>query len=107
MKPVTSYEAVVEVLGVAKSSHLEAAYKAAEGAVAACCRWPEVDGAGQNLEPPAALVEAVALRTSRYLARRESPAGVVGFGDLGPIRISSVDRDIEELEGPYRRVVFG
>lgn len=96
---VTTKERVLEVLGVKTSPHFEVGYAAAEGAVASGCRWPAVDA-------PAALVEAVILRTARYLARRDSPAGVVGVGEYGPVRISSIDRDIEELEAPWRRVVF-
>ncbi len=103
---VTTKERVLEVLGVKTSPHFEVGYAAAEGAVASGCRWPTVDEDGVEIEAPAALVEAVVLRTARYLARRESPAGVVGVGEYGPVRISSVDRDIEELEAPWRRVVF-
>lgn len=103
---VTTKERVLEVLGVRESPQLEAGYAAAEGAVASGCRWPTVGEDGAPIDAPAALVEAVILRTARYLARRDSPAGVVGVGEYGPVRISSVDRDIEELEAPWRRVVF-
>ena len=98
--PVTSIEHVEEVLGVQPGIvRVVQGYAAAESAVASLCCWPEGD-------VPGALVEAVVLRTARYIARVDSPSGVVGFGEYGPVRIQSVDRDIESLEGPWRKVVF-
>lgn len=104
---VTTAGHVFEVLGISTSTHAQQAYLAAEGAVASACRWPAIDPYGMPAPVPEALVQAVVLRTARYLARRESPTGVLGVGDFGPVRIASVDRDIEELEAPWRRVVFG
>lgn len=52
---------------------------------------------------PAALVQAVYLLTARYLARRNSPEGFVGLGDLGPARVPINDRDVERLIDPWRR----
>ncbi|MDO5534372.1 MAG: hypothetical protein Q4F65_06955 [Propionibacteriaceae bacterium] len=104
---VTSLETVLAALGVSTSPHVEAAYAAAEDAVASLCVWPQVDEGGEPIAAPGALVQAVALRTNRLLARRNSPDGIVGVGEFGPVRVSAVDRDIEELEKPYRRVVFG
>lgn len=101
MMAVTSLEHVIDVLQVAPSPAIQQGYRAAESAVASGCLWP---AAGV----PEALVEAVVLRTGRYLARQQAPSGVVGVGDFGPVRMVSVDRDIEELEGPWRRMdVFG
>lgn len=48
---------------------------------------------------------AAMLRTARYLARRSSPEGLVGFGDFGPVQIATVDRDIRELEAPWMKPV--
>ena len=96
---VTSYQHVLAVLEVKPSEKAEAAYSAAEAAVSARCRW-----AGD--QAPADLVQAVVLRTARLLARRNSPDGIVGVGEFGPVRIASIDRDIEHLEAPYKRVVF-
>lgn len=76
------------------------AWKAAEQYVADRCRWG--DGTA-----PDALVEAVLLLTGRFLARHNSPDGLVGGGELGPARIPALDRDAERLMQPYRRVVFG
>lgn len=97
---VTTYQHVRDVLGVKDSPEAQAAYAAAEAAVAARCRW-------SGDQAPADLAQAIVLRTARLLARRNSPDGIVGVGEFGPVRIASVDRDINELEAPYRRVVFG
>lgn len=107
MAPVTTSDHVAAALGITTSVHFEQDYRSAEAAVAKSCRWPTVDAQGMPLRPPEELVEAVILRTARYLARRESPTGIIGVGEFGPVRISSVDRDIEDLESPYRVVVFG
>lgn len=56
---------------------------------------------------PADLVQAVRLLTARYLARRNSADGTLGMSEFGVGRIATVDRDVESLIGPYRRVVFG
>lgn len=56
---------------------------------------------------PGDLAMAVFLMTARYLARRNSPDGMVGMGEFGPARIGALERDAEALLGPYRRVVFG
>lgn len=76
---------------------------AAESYVASRCQWvPDADG-----HAPGDLVQAVRLLVARYLARRNSPDGFVGMSEFGPARIATVDRDIESLIAPYRRVVFG
>jgi len=107
VSPVTSSQHVAAVLGVTSTADFEQDYRSAEAVVAKTCRWPSVDAEGMPLNPPEDLVQAVVLRTARYLARRNSPTGVVGVGEFGPVRITSVDRDIEELEQPWRMVVFG
>lgn len=57
--------------------------------------------------PPADLVLAVNLLTSRYLARRNSPDGMVGLGDLGTVQVPFADADVKRLLAPYLPVVFG
>jgi len=74
---------------------------AAESWIASRCRVPAEGPA------PAALVQAVRLFVARHLARRNSPDGFIGMSELGPARIASVDRDIETLIAPYRKLVFG
>lgn len=105
MTAVTSLEHVARVLDVdERAAHVMQAYMAAESTTAALCRW---EGQTPDIEPPEALVQAVILRTARNLSRRDTPTGVIGVGEFGPVRIASVDRDIEELESPWRRVAFG
>ena len=74
---------------------------AAEAYIRRMCRVPDqaADRAG--------LVMAVHLLVARYLARRNSPDGTLGMSEFGVGRISTVDRDVEQLLGPYRKVVFG
>lgn len=73
--------------------------------------WYEPDSEGNPPDPvppaPATLGQAVRLLTARYYARRNSPDGFLGMGEFGPARVSTVDRDVEALIGPYRPVVFG
>lgn len=85
----------------------QVAWKAAEGYVSVRCTWPTTDADGAELPAPAELVEAVTLLTGRFLDRRNSPNGLVGFGDLGAARLPSQDVDVRTLIGPYRSVVFG
>lgn len=53
------------------------------------------------------LVTATFLRVDRLRARRNSPDGIVGFGEFGPARVSGADPDVVDLEAPYRPFVFG
>lgn len=50
---------------------------------------------------PDPIHEACLLLASRLYSRIESPSGVAGFNDLGPIRISRTDPDYDALIGPY------
>ena len=107
MAAVTKLADVLSALGISSSPAAEAGYLAAESVIERTCVWRQSDDQGNPLAPPAALVQAVILRTARDLARHTSPDGVVGVGEFGPVRVSAVDRDVEELEKPYRVVVFG
>lgn len=49
---------------------------------------------------------ACMLRTARYLARRNSPDGLVGFAEFGPARVARLDADIDTLERPYLKFAF-
>lgn len=75
--------------------------------VAGRARWGAVASDGSPMQPPAAIVQAVKLLVARYLARRNSADGIVGMSELGPMRITSVDRDVEALIQPFRPAVFG
>lgn len=60
-------------------------------------------GATSN-DYPAPVRMAVLLTAHRLWKRRTSPEGVAGFGDLGAIRITAVDADVEALISPYLRL---
>jgi hypothetical protein len=46
------------------------------------------------------------MRTARWLARRSSPEGLVGFGDFGPAQVPYTDRDVQTLEANFRPPVI-
>jgi hypothetical protein len=46
---------------------------------------------------PATVDYAARLQGARLVKRRASPEGVAGFGDFGPVRITVLDPDIEQL----------
>lgn len=79
------------------------------------CRVPMTDppvDSGQIPAPdleawPADLVQALLRRVGRELAARGLPTGLVGDGEYGPARLPFFDSEIERLEGPRRKVVFG
>lgn len=56
---------------------------------------------------PPDIEQAVTLQTARLYKRRNSPEGVTGFGDLGVVRISALDPDIDQLLGPSLAYHFG
>lgn len=91
----------------APEDHLIVALGAACDYVRDRCRWAAVASDGSVMDPPGAIVQAVKILTTRYLARRNSPEGILGMDDLGAVRIPGIDRDVETLIQPYRRVVFG
>ena len=76
------------------------AHAAAEGFIAARCRWA-------TPAPPTELVLAVCILTARYLARRHTVTGLQGFDDVGVGVLPGSDPDVVRLMAPYRRVVFG
>lgn len=97
---LTSAEAVAGVLRQSATDPVFLhAWKAAERWIARRCRWTS-PAAAEDLQ------QAVILLTGRYMARRNSPDGLVGMGDLGAMRVSAIDRDVQSLTGPYRRVVL-
>jgi hypothetical protein len=58
--------------------------------------WPAV---------PDAVVQACLIKASKFFGRKDSPQGIAGFGDFGPVRLSSRDDpDVMMLLSPYRRV---
>lgn len=65
----------------------------------------EVTGVfGYATAVPADIKQAANLLAIRQYKRYDSPLGVAGFGDIGVIRVSRIDPDIESLLGPYRKI---
>ena len=58
--------------------------------------WPAI---------PAAVETACIIQSQRIFKRFDSPLGVVGFGDMGAIRVSrQLDPDVAELVSQYRKM---
>ena len=56
---------------------------------------------------PPNVEQAVLIQSTRLYKRRSSPEGVAGFGDLGVIRVSSLDPDVEAMLGLDLAYHFG
>lgn len=56
--------------------------------------WPET---------PEDVKRAAMLWAIRLVNRRSTPTGVVGFGEFGGVRLSTIDPDVRALLAPYRR----
>lgn len=61
---------------------------------------------GYGTAIPVDVKQACNLMAIRQFKRYDSPLGVAGFGDIGVVRVSRVDPDIESLLSPYRKVRF-
>lgn len=59
---------------------------------------------GYGTSIPVDIKQACNLLAVRQFKRYDSPLGVAGFGDIGMVRVSRVDPDIEALLGPYRKM---
>lgn len=55
---------------------------------------------------PTEVKQAAVLLAARIFKRNDSPLGVAGFGDLGAIRVSRVDPDIDAMLAPYKKQRF-
>ena len=55
---------------------------------------------------PAAIKQATILASLRAYKRYESPTGVLGFSDIGVVRVGRLDPDVERLVQPYRKIRF-
>jgi hypothetical protein len=49
---------------------------------------------------------ACILMSLRLFKRYDSPLGIAGMGDLGAIRVSRVDSDVQALLAPYMKVTY-
>lgn len=59
--------------------------------------WPSI---------PTAVKQACIILSMRQFKRYDSPTGVMGFGDLGVMRVGRVDPDVEKLLMPFRKMAF-
>jgi hypothetical protein len=65
----------------------------------------EVTGVFGFSEIPTAVRQACILSALRQYKRYESPTGVLGFSDLGAVRVGTkLDPDVERMIQPYRKV---
>ena len=55
---------------------------------------------------PVAIKQATILASLRAYKRYESPTGVLGFSDMGVVRVGRLDPDVERLVAPYRKIRF-
>lgn len=55
---------------------------------------------------PMAIKQATILSSLRAYKRYESPTGVLGFSDMGVVRVGRLDPDVERLIQPYRKIRF-
>ena len=55
---------------------------------------------------PSAVKQATILSSLRAYKRYESPTGVLGFSDMGVVRIGRLDPDVARLIDPYRKIRF-
>jgi len=53
---------------------------------------------------PTAIKQATILASLRAYKRYESPTGVLGFSDVGVVRVGRLDPDVSRLIDPYRKV---
>lgn len=53
---------------------------------------------------PIAIKQATILAALRAYKRYESPTGVLGFSDMGVIRIGRLDPDVQRLVDPFRKL---
>lgn len=58
--------------------------------------------------PPDPVAQACLIKASRLFHRKDSPQGIAGFGDFGPVRLTSrEDSDVVLLLDPYRPPLVG
>ena len=52
---------------------------------------------------PTAITQACVILSLRQFKRYDSPTGVLGFGDMGAVRVGRIDPDVNSLIAAYRR----
>ena len=56
---------------------------------------------------PTAVKQATVIQAARIFKRNDSPTGIVGFGDMGAVRVGvQLDPDVKHLIDVYRKVRF-
>jgi hypothetical protein len=50
---------------------------------------------------------AVLMQAARWHKRKDSPEGVAGFGEMGAVRVMSLDPDIERILSRYLKFEIG
>jgi hypothetical protein len=53
---------------------------------------------------PVAIKQATILLAMRQFKRYDSPLGIAGFSDIGAVRVSRLDSDVEALIQPFKKV---
>jgi hypothetical protein len=66
----------------------------------------EITGVFGFASIPSAIKQATILASLRAYKRYESPTGVLGFSDIGVVRVGRLDPDVERLVSPYRKIRF-
>jgi hypothetical protein len=68
----------------------------------------KISGTWGWTEVPDAVIQACVIQSARIYKRNDSPVGVMGFGDMGIIRVGTqLDPDVKMLLEPYRRLSLG
>jgi hypothetical protein len=98
-----------DYLGIEDEQDDSALQESLDAAIAAqrrVCALPYDAFGDEDYTPD--MVLAIHIRAQRYVARRNSPEGVVGLsgagGDFVSARLPSFDADVLHLEGPYRKI---
>ena len=66
----------------------------------------EVTGVFGFASIPIAIKQATIIASLRAYKRYESPTGVLGFSDVGVVRIGRTDPDVQRLIDPYRKFLL-
>ena len=75
---------------------------------ARACRVPVDPDTGAPLDLGPDLTQAIYRRVAREVAARGVPLGMLGAdSEYGPARLARWDAEVDRLEGPSRRLVFG
>lgn len=56
---------------------------------------------------PVEIKDATLILATKLFKRKDAPQGIVGFGDMGGMRLSANDPDVTNLIAPYRKIQVG